>query len=43
MTRIVEGYRRGRREGVEVLTEGVGCDGFVVGGDKLVEFDGEKI
>ena len=42
MTRVVDG-KRSRGEGVEVLVERVGSDGFVIGGYELVKFDGEEI
>ena len=43
MTRVVDGERGSRRERIEVLTEGIGCDGFVIGSDELVKLDGEQI
>ena len=43
MTRVVDGERRCRRERVKVLTEGVGCNRLVVGGNKRVKLDGEEV
>ena len=43
MTRVI--YREGgcRREGIEVLAERIGGNGFVVGGDEVIELDGKEI
>ena len=43
MTRVIGGKGRCGREGIEVLAEGVGGNGLVVGGNEMIEFEGEEI
>ena len=43
MTRLIKGKGSSRREGIEVLIEGVGSNCLVIGSYELVKFDGEKI
>ena len=40
---LVNGKRGSWREGIEVLTERVGCNCLVVGGNELIELDSEEI
>ena len=43
MTRVVDREWGCRREGVEVLMEGVRCNRLVVGGYEVVKLDGEEV
>ena len=43
VTRVIDGERGCRREGVKVLTKGVRGDCLVVGGDEVVELEGEEV
>ena len=43
MTRVIDGKGGCRREGVEILAKGVGCNRLVVGGYEVIKLEGEEV